>query len=344
MKLECKVASLPVCEREDVPTRWQFVIRFDTERVEKHTFTLLQRSVALVLMQDLGDLTRVRIPAGVWCPILPPIPQPTCLHPAVFCAAMHAVPVQCKPYSPEYLHQGATTLWVPLQQWEPFSVHPALHCFPLRARGQAFLSTHSIRPLSFCRDSLLKAKVSVMCRGIKAKAMCSPVRMTVKFQCTPWENDSLLALWVMVCYQDFIQERLPSLTHTHPNVYKTFEIRLIHQRDIRAGQQGSAASSLRFPLFALFCFHVNLFCFHSVKLLATGYSSSRADLFYIILQHDHSHVLSWAAEQCWEQSKTESQVVPLSKTDPCQLRVVHVVCTEAKFVHCRELGRTVTHS
>lgn len=171
------------------------------------------------------DQTKVRIPAGVWCLVLPPPPAPS----RFFCATMHAFPVQCKPYSPEYLHQGATTLRVLLQQWEPFSVRPALHCSPLGARGQAFLSTHSIRPLSFCRDSLLKAKVSVMRWGIKAQALptlASPVERR------RWNSSAFPEeLWLMVCYQ----ERLPALAHTHPNIYKTFEIRLIHRRDIWAG-------------------------------------------------------------------------------------------------------------
>lgn len=164
--------------------------------------------------------------------------------------------------------------------------------------------------------------------------------MTVKFQRIPlgkgsfWHSD----------YQDLIQERLPALTHTYPNIYKTFEIRLIHQRDIRAGQRACAASSLRFPQFALCCFCVNLFCFCSVILLSTSYSSAVADLFCTVLQCDDRHVFSWAAEQGREQSRIESQVVSLSKMDPSWHWGAYVVHTEAKFVHCQILRRTVTHS
>lgn len=349
MKLECKVASPPVCERGDVPTRWQFVIRFDTESVEKPTFALLQRCIGAPFSCKASVTWRPyqsQNPSRCLLPHLTPPPTPpTCTQP-FFCATVHAFPVQCKLYSSEYLHQGATTLWVPLQQWEPFSEHPALHCFPLRARRQAFLSTHSIRPLSFCRDSLWKAKVSVMRWGIKAKAMptlASPVK--------PWWWNSSAFPEEMVVFGTLTNGMLSGLNSgeiTYTETHSSYYIQHIwNQADSSERySNGSTGFRCKFPQVPSLCsllFPCKL-VLPSQREVACQRLQQCWGLFSTVLQRDDRYVFSWAAEQCREQSRTESQVVSLSKTDPSWYWNAYVVLTEAKFVHCQELGRIVTHS
>lgn len=54
LKPECKVASAPVCEGGDVPTRRPLVISFDMESVEKPTLALLQRSAGALFSCELS--------------------------------------------------------------------------------------------------------------------------------------------------------------------------------------------------------------------------------------------------------------------------------------------------
>lgn len=128
------------------------------------------------------------------------------------------------------------------------------------------------------------------------------------------------------------------ITVTHTLIVKhtrRLKVRLIHQRAIWAGQQSYAASSLRFTLFVLCCFRVNLLCFHSVIFLARGCSHIDADLFCTVLQRDDRCVLSWAAEQCREQSRLESKVASLFKSNPSRHWYAQVVCSETKFAQCQ---------
>ena len=96
-------------------------------------------------------------------------------HPpqSFFCASMHAFSVQCWPYLAEYLCQGAAALGVPLQQWDPFSFHSAL-LHPVsrwEPAGRPFLSTHSIRPLSFAVIHYCRRR-SVSCVAMQMRRWC----------------------------------------------------------------------------------------------------------------------------------------------------------------------------
>lgn len=116
---------------------------------------------------------------------------------------------------------------VPLQQWAPFSARPALHCFPLGARRQAFffffVDTFN-KTAQRCHDSLLKTKVSVMRRGIKAKA--TP---TLAWYEATWGWNSNAHLRKLLFWQlDYWRVIRPQFkrdyrhSHTHHKTYKTF--------------------------------------------------------------------------------------------------------------------------
>lgn len=78
-----------------------------------------------------------------------------CLTPHVtplsFFVPVCMLATQCWPYLAEYLREGATALLSSCATMGSFLVllRPPSLCSPLRACRQAFLSTHSIRPLSF---------------------------------------------------------------------------------------------------------------------------------------------------------------------------------------------------
>lgn len=93
-----------------------------------------------VLVQDLSDLRSIPWSEAQQVSGALPYP-PSPLPPRLFfCATMNSL------YNACLIHQNTCTRvplhWVPLQQWAPFSGRPALHCFPLGARGQAFFCRH----------------------------------------------------------------------------------------------------------------------------------------------------------------------------------------------------------
>lgn len=117
------------------------------------------------LVQDLGDLRTIPCSEAKQVSDAPLYPLPAATQ------AFYVPLCMLSLHNARLIHQNTCTRvplhWVSLQQWSPFSAHPALHCFPLGARRQAlfFLSTHSMRPLSFAMTHYWKRR-SLSCTEV----------------------------------------------------------------------------------------------------------------------------------------------------------------------------------
>lgn len=165
--------------------------------------------------------------------------------------------IQCRPYLAEYLREGATALLSSSATMGSFlsPLRPPSLCFPLRACGQAFLSTHSIRPLSFtvihyCRRRSMSFAV-VRCRANANFSGTDVILYMKKYDRaiavhTSWTNGFLgcLIYSLRVTGNSFGADYWHCWTHilTDMSVIttltnKTLEVSLIHQRDISPCRQ-----------------------------------------------------------------------------------------------------------
>lgn len=217
-----------------------------------------------------------------------PIPHPLLGH---FFVPIFMLAIQCRPYLAEYLREGATALLSSSATMGSFlnPLRPPSLCFPLRACGQAFLSTHSIRPLSFtvihyCRRRSMSC-AAVRCRT-NANISGTDVILYMKKYDRAFCNAHIMNKWFLGCliyswhvtgnsfgadyWHCWTRSRtdmfvITTLTDTRHLKSAWFIREIFQQVDRLTLQVDSGSLCLGFC-----CFRVKSVCFRSLKFLAAG--------------------------------------------------------------------------
>lgn len=206
-----------------------------------------------VLAQDLGDLRTIPWSEAKQVSGAPLYPLPTATQ-AFFCATMHAFSAQCTPYSSEYLRKGATTP-SSFATMGAFLSLPRPSLFPAGSPQASFffffVDTFN-KTAQRCHDSLLKTKVSVMRRGIKAKA--TPT--LAWYEATRGWNSNAHLRKLLFWQLDYWRVIRPQFkrdyrhSHTHRKTYKTFESQVDSSESYLSG---SAVLCCKFPQVSPVC-------------------------------------------------------------------------------------------